>query len=415
MQYTESLQRPLTIDRSERMSYRLPGQLRYKLRCVRRSLVNFAVIAVWVLFGAGVTMAESVDVWFGTTTPRDGLSKGIYHARFDTNSGDLSDAALAYEISGPGFLTLHPTLDVLYAAASHEGKPAVCAFQITPGEPHATLKLLGAEPIGDGGAAHLSTDRTGQVLLTAQYGGGSTAIFPLADDGRIEPRAQLAKHPGGSGVVAGRQDKSHAHWTGTSPDNRFVFVPDLGADQVVIWKLSLDPPGLSPHGAGICPPGGGPRHMKFHPNGKFAYVLNELALSVTTFRYDAQAGTLTPLQTVPTLTEDAKAAEVFNSASEIRVHPSGSFVYTANRGNDTITAFAVDPQEGTLEQIQREPIRGSWPRNFNLDPSGQWLLAAGRDSNTCAVFQLDPQSGRLTYLRKSVLVPTPICVLFGRN
>lgn len=373
----------------------------------------FALLLAAFLFPA-TSMAETLDVWFGTVTPRDGLSRGIYHARFDSEAGKLSDVVLAAEIDSPGFLAMHPAGKVLYSVGSVDGTPSVTAFRIRPGERHASLERINSQPIGDGGAAHLSTDRTGRVLMTAQYGGGSTAIFPLADDGSIGPRAQLAKHEGGSGVVPRRQDSPHAHWVGTSPDNRFAFVPDLGLDQVVIWKLDVEKPSLTAHGFGECPPGGGPRHMKFHPNGEVIYVLNELSLSVTAFRYDPEAGSMTPFQTIETLSEETKAKETFNSASEIRVHPSGQFVYTANRGHDTITAFRVDPQSFELSLIEVEPIRGGWPRNFNVDPGGRWLLAAGRDSNTVTVFAIDAETGELTYTREVAMVPTPICVLFGK-
>ncbi|QEG42762.1 lactonase family protein [Roseimaritima ulvae] len=377
-----------------------------------------------VLFGGlvlagllcGVTSAQTVDVWFGTTTPRGGLSKGIYHANFDSETGKLSKPTLAAEISSPGFLTRHPKLPILYSVGAVDGEASVVAYAIAEGD-GAALEKINAQPIGDGGAAHLSTDATGSVLLTAQYGGGSTALFPLANDGHILPRQQLEKHSGGSGIVDRRQDAPHAHWTGHSPDNRFAFVPDLGMDKVVIWRLHAEtsPPRIEPHGFGVCPPGSGPRHMKFHPNGKRIYVLNELSLSVTVFDYDPQAGTMEPLQTVETLSEAQKAGESFNSASEIRVHPSGRFVYTANRGHDTITVFRVDPQSDLLTLVEQEPIRGGWPRNFALDPSGRWLLAAGRDSHTVAVFAIDPEGGQLTYTRQMAMVPSPICVLFDRH
>ena len=186
---------------------------------------------------------------------------------------------------------MHPNGKVLYSTGNQEGKPAVSAFKIEKGPSKSTLTFLNSQEIGDGGAAHVSTDRSGQVLLTAQYGGGSTGVFKLADDGSIVARTGLLKHGAGSGVVKGRQDKPHAHWTGTSPDNRFAFVPDLGMDKVVIWELDSHSAALKPHGFGVCPPGGGPRHMKFSPDGNYVYVLNELALSVTTFKYDKQAGT----------------------------------------------------------------------------------------------------------------------------
>ena len=180
---------------------------------------------------------EQVDVWFGTKTPKNGLSKGIYYAKFDTDKGAFGKPELAAEVSSPGFLAMHPGGNMLYAAAHYDDKPAVVAYRIEKSGGKSSLTFVNSVAIGDGGAAHVSVDRSGKVLLTAQYGGGSTALFDLADDGSIKSRRQLVKHEGGSGVVSGRQDKPHAHWTGTSPDNQFVFVPDLGMDKVVIWKL----------------------------------------------------------------------------------------------------------------------------------------------------------------------------------
>jgi 6-phosphogluconolactonase len=184
-------------------------------------------------------------------------------------------------------------------------------------------------------------------------------------------------------------------------------------DRVIIYRLDPAQPGLARHGEGTLPPGSGPRHMKFHPDGKHIYVLNELELTVTTFAYDPSSGTMAAIQTIPTVPVLEKKKETSVSASEIRVHPSGRFVYAANRGHDTITAFGVDKETGHLREIEREPIRGGWPRNFNIDPSGKWLLAAGRDSNTLAVFKIDDATGELTYIRQMISVPTPICVLFG--
>ena len=373
-----------------------------------------AFCLLWLVLN-GVCVAADSDVWIGTTTPKGGLSKGIYHARFDGEKGKLTQPELAAEMDSPGFLTLHPSGKVLYSTGTVEGEPSLVAYHIETRDGNASLTQFSSQPIGDGGAAHLATDRAGKVLMSAQYGGGSVAIFPLREDGSIGPRSNLLKHEGGAGVVTGRQDKPHAHWVGTSPDNRFVFVPDLGMDKVLIYRLDLEKVDLIPHGFGQCPPGGGPRHMKFAPNGKYVYVLNELALSVTAFGYDPEQGTMTALQTIPTVSEEAKAKESFVSSSEIRVHPSGQFVYAANRGHDTITVFRVDRSTGRLTLVEIEPIRGGWPRNFNLDPSGQWLVAAGRDSNTLSVFAIDADTGELKYTRSMVMVPTPICVLFGEK
>ena len=152
--------------------------------------------------------------------------------------------------------------------------------------------------------------------------------------------------------------------------------------------------------------------MKFHPNGKNIYVLNELALSVTVFDYKPDTGTMIAKQTIPTVAAELLEKETFKSASEIRVHPSGKFVYSANRGHDTITAFRVDPTTNELSVIEVEPVRGATPRNFNLDPSGRWLLAAGQDSHTLASFAVNTETGELTYNRSNVTAPSAICVLF---
>ena len=154
--------------------------------------------------------------------------------------------------------------------------------------------------------------------------------------------------------------------------------------------------------------------MKFHPDGKHAFVLNELKLAVTTFEYSASTGALKPLGTVPALTEKQKARESFNSAAEIRVHPGGKYVYSSNRGHNSISTYKVDTTNGSLTRVEVEPVRGGWPRNFNIDPSGKWLLAAGRDSNTLSVFEINQDSGELTYKRNVAFVPSPICVAFGK-
>lgn len=351
--------------------------------------------------------ASTVDVFFGTS---GGETKGVYHSTFDKETGKLSAPKLAAPIGSPGFLALHPNKSTLYAVANKDGEPCVAAWRI---EKNGKLSLLNTEVIGDGGGAHIAVHPSGNFLLTAQYGGGSVALFPLASDGRVKARAQLIEHKGGSGVVASRQDKPHPHWTGYSPDGRFAFVPDLGLDQIVIYRVDASAPSISAHGHAQSVPGGGPRHMRFSVDGKFIYLLNELSLSVTTFGYDATNGTTKKLTTTPALSDETKAEEIFNSSSEILVHPNGRFVYSANRGDDTVTAYQANPRTGKLSVTEVENVRGAFPRNINLDASGKWLLAAGQHSNTIAVFAIDPSTGKLTYQTNSVInVPGPICILF---
>ena len=170
---------------------------------------------------------------------------------------------------------------------------------------------------------------------------------------------------------------------------------------------------LNAVGAGVLPPGSGPRHLAFHPNGRWCYTSNELLLTVTGFRWDLATAKLEAIETVDALPL-AQRKEDFTSMSEIRMHPSGRFLYAGLRGHDTIAVMAIDPSDGRLKLIENEPIRGSWPRNFAIDHTGRWLLAAGAESNTVSVFAIDPDSGRLTFTRNTINVPGPICVLFQR-
>jgi len=367
-------------------------------------------VAVWVasLSGGGLAAwaAEAVPVYFGTSGPG---AKGIYRATFNPQNGKFTPAELAAEVGSPGFLALHPAGDKLYAVANFSGGPGAIGYRIgAKGE----LEVINSAPTGDGGGAHIAVHPSGKFLLTAQYGGGSTALFPLDAEGRLGA-VQLIKHQGGSGVRKPVQEKPHAHWAGFSPDGRFALVPDLGLDGIVIYRINLETPSIERHGFAASVPGGGPRHMRFSPDGKFIYLLNELSLSVTTLAWDAAAGTAKKLADVPALSEEVKAKEAMNAAAEILVHASGRFVYSSNRGHDSVTVFRADPATAALNVIQVQPVRGAFPRNIALSPDGGWLLAAGADSNTVSVHKVNPTTGELTYQTKGVLnVPAPICILF---
>lgn len=359
-------------------------------------------VAVLSLLSTRSTMAQDVlDVWIGTG---GGPAKGIYHATFNTKNGKISETTLAAEIKSPGFLAMHPKGTHLYAVGTLD-EPCVAAYSISGKLKDAKLAFVNSVAIGDGGAAHIAIDPTGSMILTAQYGGGSTAAFSVNKDGSLNERTALIDH-------MDETKKSHAHWAGFSPDNRFGFVPDLGFDKVIIYKVDPKTAKITPHGAGILPPGAGPRHMKFHTTAKWAYVLHEHDLAVTVYDYDAKAGSMKAKQTILTVPKDELADLKAKSCSEIRVHPSGKFVYAANRGHDTITAFRVNQDTGTLEVIEREHVRGATPRNFNLDPSGKWLIAAGQQSHNLAVFEVNQDTGELIYNVSNVLSPAPICVLF---
>ena len=344
-------------------------------------------------------------VWFGTR----GESKGIYRAIIDLESGKLTPADLATEIKDPGFLCVNESGDRLYSLGNVDGTDGnVAVFEI--GADRKALTLLGTANTGCGKPTHISLSKDEKTLFLAHYGGGAVAALPIDDAGRILPPTSKIQHSGAS-VNTQRQDKPHPHWIGPTPKNKFVLVPDLGTDEVVVYRFDATKHVLSRHGAGRVPPGSGPRHLKFHPNGKWAYVLNELGLTVTAFAYNADEGVLDRFQTVVALPESERK-DILTLGSEIRMHPNGHFVYAAIRGHDIIVVFQIDQDTGMLNLVEREPVRGSWPRNFCIDPTGKWLLAAGAESSTIAVFRIDDATGRLVFTRQIINVPEPICVEF---
>ena len=352
-------------------------------------------------------LAEPIDVFFGTGGAG---AEGIYHSTFNPDNGKFSSVKLAAKIGSPGFLTLHPNGKILYSVGRWETGTGAVGYHINKGE----LKEFTRMACPDGGGCHIAVHPSGKFLLTAQYGGGSVALFPLDPSGKLgEPT--VTEHEGGSKVVERRQQSPHPHWTGFSPDGKYALVPDLGLDQIVIYKVDPSKPAISPHGVGQSVPGGGPRHLRFSTDGKFIYLLNELTLSVTTFAWDAAKGTANPLTTEPALSVQDKEGETFNSSAEILVHPNGRFVYSSNRGHDSVSVYRANSKSGKLKVVQVQPVRGAFPRNINLSPNASWLLAAGADSNTVAAHRVDPETGKLTYQRGSIVnVPSPICILFAK-
>ncbi len=358
---------------------------------------------------AMVPSALAIDVYFGTGGKG---SKGIYRATFDPETGKLKPAELAAEIKGPGFLSWHPDGKKIYAVAQIENGPGVAGFHV---KDDGSLQQFTSSPIGDGGGTHVAVHPSGKFLLTAQYGGGSTALIPIDASGMLG-KSVVMEHKGGSKVVGNRQDSPHPHWCGFSPDGKFSFTPDLGTDKIHIYKVDHTMPAIARHGMATSVPGGGPRHMRFSADGKFISLLNELSLSVTTFSYNAEKGRAKRLTTTPALSDEAKARETFNSAAEILIHPNGRFVWSSNRGNDSITCYRANPETGVLSVTEVEPIRGAWPRNINIDPSARWILAAGAHSDTVPVCKIGQETGEIAYqTRGRGKVPPPSCILFGKK
>jgi 6-phosphogluconolactonase len=351
-------------------------------------------------------------VYVGTYTTKQ-ASKGIYGFDFDSGSGQLKELGVAAESVDPSFLVVHPNGKYLYAvnetsefAGQRSG--AVSAFAIDRGSHK--LKLLNQVPSGGAGPCHISLDTSGKFVLVANYDGGSVASFPIRQDGSLDPASTFIQHHGSS-INKERQEGPHAHWISTSPDNRFVLAADLGLDKVLVYRFDATSGKLSPNTPPFAKlaPGSGPRHFAFHPNGKFAYVLTEMAATVTAFSYNAANGSLSEMQTIATLPKDYSGPI---EAAELVVHPSGKFLYASNRaGVDTITAFAIDPAKGTLKLIDKFSTKGKTPRNFAIDPTGSFLLAANQESGNVVVFRINPRTGGLTDTGRQVQVPAPVCII----
>lgn len=357
------------------------------------------------LFFSCYSFAEKVDVYFGTSGKK---SDGIYHAQLNTANGVLTEPGQVADIGSVNFLAMHPNGDSIYAVNGGGKDPSIIGYHIKEA---GALEEFTRIRIQDKPACHLSVHPTGKFIITAHYTGGSTWFFPLNEKGEIS-EGTLHKHDFASKIDPVRQNAPHPHWTGFSPDDHFAFVPDLGGDMVYIYKIANDFESMEKHGEAYTAEGAGPRHMRFSKNWKFIYLLNEFEMSVRVYEYEPIEGSMKYASDNPTLTADQIAQHDFNAASEILVHPSGKFVYAANRGHDSISVFEAS-EEGVLVRKQIEPIRGAWPRNINMDASGKWLLAAGQDSNTIAVFAIDQASGKLTHQRKSSrYVPSPSCILF---
>jgi 6-phosphogluconolactonase len=373
------------------------------------SLAFVALAFPAVLRAAG----PSTLVYFGTYT--EGKSRGIYVSRFDPQTGRLTTPELAAESTNPSFLAVHPSGRFVYAANevdSFEGAAAgaASAFAVDPAT--GKLTLLGQSSSRGAAPCYVSLDRGGRHLFVANYGGGSVAVIPVGEDGRLGPASGFVQHRG-TGADPKRQEGPHAHAIDVDPSGRFVLAVDLGLDRVLVYRFDADKGSLVPHEPPFAPvkPAAGPRHLAFRPDGRFAYVVNELAMTLTAFRYDADRGTLAEVATVSTLPAGTGVTPDF-SCAEVLAHPSGRFVYASNRGHDTIAVFAVDGETGVPRLVENVGTGGQIPRGFGIDPSGRYLLAANQKSDRVAVFAIDPASGRLRATGQTVEVGTPVSVAF---
>lgn len=387
----------------------------------RRTFTILAFFALPLLLCAGpapkinatAPSGERYLAYAGTYTSKT-QSKGIYAYRFDPTAGKLEGNSVAAETQDPSFLAVHPSDKYVYAVnegpITDEGKHgAVTAFAVDSQSGRLTqlnqVSSLGTDP------CFISFDKTGKYALVANYTSGSVAVFPVLEDGRIGKATAFVQQSGTTGPNKERQEGPHAHWIETTADNRFAISVNLGLDEVLVYRFDASSGTLTPND----PPyikikaGSGPRHLAFSANEKFAYVVSELASTVTVLKFDAKKGSFKDVQTVSTLPPGYSGR---NDAAEIAIHPNGKFLYVSNRGNDSIAIFAIDGSKGTLTPTGGMPSGGKEPRHFTFDPSGKFLFAENQWSDEISMFRVDPVTGALSTDAETVKVPSPVCLVF---
>lgn len=356
--------------------------------------------------------SKEMLVYIGTYSSGKSNSEGVYIYKLNLASGKLKPYKTVKNVVEPAFLTIDKNRKYLYSVnetEEYEGKQsgAVSAFAIN--QKTGDLEFLNKQPSLGGAPCYVSVSENGKFVLVANYLGGNVSVFPVEKDGKLGVSIDLVQHSG-SGANKERQETAHAHSIMLDKNNRFAFANDLGIDKVMIYQFDERLGKLKPNAAQAfyqTKVGAGPRHLAFHPNGKFAFVINELNMTISSLAYDAKQGTLKEIQIVPTLPADFSGA---NICADIHVSPNGKFLYGSNRGHDSIVSYKIDEKTGKLEIIGHVSTGGKTPRNFAIDPTGKLLLAANQNSDSILVFRIDEKSGKLSATGNMAQVPTPVCL-----
>jgi 6-phosphogluconolactonase len=392
----------------------------------RRVLLLFFLSSLLSTASFAASHIGKYILYVGTYTQDNGKdtgSKGIYAFRFKEGSGKLKPLGVAAETINPSFLAAAPDDQFLYAVneVQHyqgaESSGAVTAFSIDL----KTGKLKQLDEVASRGAdpCFIAFDKTGRYVLVANYTGGNVAVFHLASDGKIEDASSVQDDQGQLGPVKDRQEHAHAHWIEVSAHNRFAYVSDLGLDRVLIYKFdagkgtlsrgeSAEATSNSDFYSAKLAPGTGPRHVAFSADGKFMYVLGEIDSTVTVFANDGNE-TFRSIQKISTLPPGFSGE---NTAAEIEVHPDGKFLYTSNRGDDSIAVFQIDTSSGKLTFLERVPSGGKTPRHFAIGPGGKRLLVANEETGNIVEFKIDTRKGTLKKPHEVAKVPAPVCLVF---
>jgi len=352
---------------------------------IQKSFFYLGLTTLMVYLSPLAAVAQDNLVFFGTHSV--GAKKGISVAHFNSETGVLTKPELVVEAPAPAYFIIHPDGKHLYACNSNDFAKGytgqtITAYSIDP--KNGNLTLLNQQSSGSADPSYICMDASKRFVLVANYKGGSVAVITLKPDGSLGEITANIKHTGRS-VDTVRQTQPYVHSIKLDPTNHFALVADLGLDKLFVYRFNSKTGSLEPNDPPFAAvaPGSGPRHIAFHPNSKFVYLINEIACTIITYAWDSTTGKLIELQTSSTLPSDFKGK---NTCAEIEVYPNGKFLYASNRGHESLAVFAIDSTNGKISLLEHIPTQGHWPRNFSFDPTNKWLIVTNHNSDNAMVF-----------------------------
>jgi 6-phosphogluconolactonase len=362
-----------------------------------------------LLLLSSITAAAQKQPYLLIGTYTSGKSEGIYVYKFNSATAGNSLISVT-KTSNPSFLAVSPNKKMVYAvnenadSTMHLVGGNISAFKFTNGK----LTEVNKQPSGGKHPCYVAIDKTGQWVLAGNYTSGTVGVLKVKKDGSLDTLRQIIQHSG-SGPNTERQQGPHVHATYISADNKYVFVPDLGIDKVMIYALDVKNGKLSPAKISsiVSDAGSGPRHIDISANGKYAYLVQELFGSIAVFE-KLSDGSFKQIQSISSMPLTYKGPA---GGADIHISPDGKFLYSSNRGlSNTIAIFSINQQDGTITLLDHVYVQGTKPRNFNFSPDGNFLLVANQDSDNVVIFKRDKKTGLITDTGKRINVPNPVCI-----